>query len=368
MKSNPYRLLRSQFTFRNLSPQDTTFYKGLAILMIILHNFLHWLPPKIGENEQNFHPQRFQSFLHTFDNPEWIIQGFFSFFGHYGVQVFLFLSAYGLTKKYLNGTHPYFAYLRHRILKIYPAFLFSMVVWILYLGMIHGGVPYMIKILSSSWESLLYKLSFVANFIPHELYKINGPWWFVSLIVQFYVLFPLMFRLFQRYGAIALILLSLMGLILTATLQPYVQFPLAGTILTHLPELSLGIFFAAKGEVRLPYWLLGATALLFWLGNLYPLFWYGSFVTITLLTMVLFQLIQRTSTPWIRDKVLFVGGISMYIFYINGFMRQPWINSAKHYHLWWSNLLIALLSITIVIAVAYLMEMIAKNLKKSGKK
>ena len=87
--------------------------------MIIMHNFLHFLPPQPGENEQNFNPIRVEKYIEIiFNSPEYIFQATFSFMGHYGVQLFLFLSAYGLSVKYINSDIKYFTYLKKRIFKI----------------------------------------------------------------------------------------------------------------------------------------------------------------------------------------------------------------------------------------------------------
>ena len=347
----------------DLSPEDTTFYKGLAILMIVMHNFFHWLPPKIGENEQNFNLKRLENYIDIFSQPEYILQATFSFLGHYGVQVFLFLSAYGLTKKYFNSNISYLPYLKHRILKIYPAFLFSILIWVIYMGLTHGGIPNAIKIVLSNLDSLLYKLTFIANFIPGELYKVNGPWWFVSLIVQFYIVFPYMLSLFKKYGTAALIFLSLSSLLITAYLQPHIGFPLPGTILTHIPELSIGIFLAGKNKITINYLTVIVISIIFLLSNIYQFFWYFSFASILILILILFQIIITKSNSSMKNIILFIGSISMYIFYINGFMRQPWINSAKAYNGWDTNILICCFSITIVIAISYLMMKIANKTK-----
>ncbi len=356
--------LNKKFTFINLTPEDTTFYKGLAILMIVMHNFFHWLPPGIGENEQNFSSKRLENYIHIFDQPEFIFQATFSFLGHYGVQVFLFLSAYGLTKKYFaNSDIIYFKYLKHRILKIYPAFLFSILIWMIYIGLTHGGIPNAIKIVLSNLDSLLYKLTFIANFIPGELYKVNGPWWFVSLIIQFYIVFPYMLSLFKKYGTAALIFLSLSSLLITAYLQPHIGFPLPGTILTHISELSIGIFLAGKNKITINYLIIIIITVIFLLSNIYQFFWYFSFSSVLILILILFQTISKKSSPKIKSIILFIGSISMYIFYINGFMRQPWINSAKAYNSWDTNILICCFSIVIVIAISYLMAAIANKTK-----
>ena len=80
--------------------------RGIAIIGIFLHNFCHWLKPGIIlENEYNF------NFNFSRQMWDYLTQGgidmylpiqFFSFFGHYGVPIFLFLSGFGLVMKYEN--------------------------------------------------------------------------------------------------------------------------------------------------------------------------------------------------------------------------------------------------------------------------
>jgi hypothetical protein len=70
--------------------------KGIAILAIVLHNYFHMLWGAVGENEFDFEPGRLRSFISAVGEPDRLIQAFFSYFGHYGVLLFIFLSAYGL--------------------------------------------------------------------------------------------------------------------------------------------------------------------------------------------------------------------------------------------------------------------------------
>ncbi len=287
-------MIKRRFTFIDLSQEDTMFYKGIAILMIIMHNFFHWLTPKTGENEQYLDPNRIKIYLDTIiDQPEYFFQVTFSFLGHYGVQVFLFLSAYGLTKKYFNSNLDYGDFLKKRVLKLYPAFLLSIVLWAFYVGLKYGGP---INVINDHWQSLLYKILLIANFIPGELYAINGPWWFVSLIFQFYVIFPFMLYFFKKYGNVSLVVISVLGLAMAAYLQPLVGIQLAGTVLIHLPELSFGIFLARHKNFTLNYLSIFIIIIIFILSNFYYSFWYLSYINILILLLILFQKILLTSS------------------------------------------------------------------------
>ena len=109
-------LKNNQFTLN-----QTNIIKGIGILLIVLHNFYHTLPPILGENEFSFSNKIFLDYKNSFEsNPGSFFRIFFSYFGHLGVQIFIFFSAYGLTRKYENEEINYFEFLNKRISKIPP--------------------------------------------------------------------------------------------------------------------------------------------------------------------------------------------------------------------------------------------------------
>ena len=78
--------------------------RGIAIIGIFLHNYCHWLGMAVKENEYTFTAGNCRRLLEVMTQPDWNLPvHLLSFFGHYGVPVFLFLSAYGLVMKYENG-------------------------------------------------------------------------------------------------------------------------------------------------------------------------------------------------------------------------------------------------------------------------
>ena len=117
----------------SFSREQTEILKGIGILLIVLHNFYHNLTPLIGQNEFVFHSKTITLFLQTIVyNPQDILRAIFSYFGHYGVQIFIFFSAYGLTKKYyeknIKFNHFYVAGLTRFISPFYCVF-WSMFFW-----------------------------------------------------------------------------------------------------------------------------------------------------------------------------------------------------------------------------------------------
>lgn len=174
-----------------LSRNDTALLKGIAILMIVMHNFCHWLPGCVAENEYTFDAGRIQTYM------DYLVQGgphlvlnFFSHYGHYGVPLFLFLSGYGLVKKY-EGTKT------KTITKTMTAWKFiwdhAVKLWWLMLPAI-AIYWFCQQTMGKGWTveatDLLAMVTYTANlFYVRDL--ILGPWWFFSLILQLYVVYRL---------------------------------------------------------------------------------------------------------------------------------------------------------------------------------
>ena len=79
--------------------------RGIAILGIILHNYCHFLGFAVKENEYTFTASKPRQLLERMlmldDN---LFIHVMSYFGHYGVPVFLFISGFGLVYKYERST------------------------------------------------------------------------------------------------------------------------------------------------------------------------------------------------------------------------------------------------------------------------
>ena len=84
-----------------LSLTESKALRGIAILGIILHNYCHFLGFAVKENEYTFNvdkPMQLADRLLSLNHDLFI--HILSFFGHYGVPLFLFISGFGLVAKY----------------------------------------------------------------------------------------------------------------------------------------------------------------------------------------------------------------------------------------------------------------------------
>ena len=185
-----------------LSRTESAALRGIAILGIILHNYCHFLGFAVKENEYKFdssRPMQFFDKLFSLDSDLFI--HIFSFLGHYGVPIFLFISGYGLVKKY--EAHPQtgnenpshreghsvgFAFIRKHFLKLFRLMIIGYLVFIgVYLLRHSDGAQVY------SWDHVLTQLTMTINFFyfdPDHIIK-PGPYWYFGLMLQLYILYIL---------------------------------------------------------------------------------------------------------------------------------------------------------------------------------
>ncbi len=179
---------------RFLSRGECEAMKGLAILSIAMHNLCHLMPIARGTNEF-FFSQKFADnlweYTHRIDGNWFLVLG--SFLGQFGVQVFLFLSAYGLVQKYERGNGrgvSKWDFISHHYLKLFRLMFMGLLIAIV-CGMVMD-TRFMSKPLY--WLSQVFM---VTNVLPRpDLNIFPGPYWFLGLMVQVYVVY----RLFLHHG------------------------------------------------------------------------------------------------------------------------------------------------------------------------
>jgi len=316
--------------WRDISKTETNLFKGIAILMIVIHNFLHRFPtPK--ENEMVFFPERIFDLLSIITTePQGIIRALFSFFGHFGVQIFIFLSAYGLTKKYHNNDNNiiYFSFIKERLLKIYPMFLLALLSYLIYMSIytvFYEGLS-LLPWLQSIAKSFIFKVTLLFNLYPGQGYSLVGPWWFMSFIFQFYLVFPFMLSLYKKYGTKFLVLISCFAITLSfLTNGTFGNVSIFFTVLGHVPVLCLGMYFAKEQEVKIPNIALFALLLIYFVGNVNEQLFFVSHFCMALILIYLFTTIVKKLkvNSHLYKLFMFFGTISMPLFLVNGFLRAP---------------------------------------------
>jgi peptidoglycan/LPS O-acetylase OafA/YrhL len=255
--------------------------------------------------------------------PSLATQALFSFFGHYGVQIFVFLSAYGLAKSHWDDKPSWLSFFSGRIRKLYPSVLLVVVLWSI--GMCLGVGP--LRFCRQYALHILLMVTGLSTVLRFDLPPI-GPWWFIPFIVQFYALWPLLRRFTIRFGPGGLLLLSLASLALVVGVNPLLarcSLNLFFTPLGHLPVLCLGIF-AARYAIRIPHAVgVMSCAAVFAAGSCE---WIWIFAPLAATTAGLWA--YTTVRETLRRSVLLqrMGNYSLFVFLLNGIVRFAFIRFA----------------------------------------
>lgn len=310
----------------NLSKEQTTILKGVGILVIVLHNFIH-ITNHIGENEFDFNPERIMWLLAAIKhNYLMIINGSLSYFGFLGIEIFIFISGYGLVKQFLlKRPASYRKYIIPKLVKIYGLIFVGIVFFAILLFPIHEtSVKEFISVIKSVF--LLYN-----NFSFDTLFRYAHiiPWWFFSFIVQLYIIFPLLFHVFEKYKEKGFIGLLILSYLLIYGLQPiadYYNFPIYANFIGHLPEFLIGMGFAFFKEFRLNYKIILGCFCIFILSNFLEVVFPLLFASATILILFLCYPIYNKPSMLIKKPLLFIGGISMFMFVINSLLRVYFID------------------------------------------
>ena len=193
-----------------LNTAETAVLRGIAILVIVLHNFLHVMPQSPGENEMDFDARRGAAVveLASRTNSAATPRLLFWSFGHYGVQIFIFLSAYGLTRKFAARVPDLRRVPRKPLRKNLPAvsvghpFLPGVGRQVVRPGLDAAQCE---VLWYGKGSALLLKLTLLSSVLPEQAFRPVGPWWFVPFIFQFYAVFPLLFAAERRWGSPVLV-------------------------------------------------------------------------------------------------------------------------------------------------------------------
>ncbi|AXX89708.1 acyltransferase [Arcobacter suis] len=201
------------FTFKRAKHTDlfpvsvTQELKGLGILTVVFAHFAYMLVTNAD-----------------FLFPLSIIAGV-------GVDLFLFMSGYGLTVGMLKKPLPILEFYKRRVIKIFIPFWVAIILIFaanaIFLD-IHYSVPYMI-------QSLLGWFPTAEGFAD-----VNSPFWYITWMMMFYVLFPLVFST-KRPWLSAIILA-----VITTLIGVYNPLDMGDNWLhrLHTVAFSLGIVFA----------------------------------------------------------------------------------------------------------------------------
>ena len=189
-----------------LTIAESNALRGIAILGIILHNYCHFLGFAVKENAYTFTLSKpMMLFDRLSAGADYLFVHVMSFFGHYGVPIFLFISGFGLVRKYEQSmeasvkTSSFVKFHYFKLLRLmFLGYIAFAVVSYLHPHGYHGY----------NLSRVVAQILMYINLLPDPDHIIKpGPYWFFGLMLQLYIVYKLFLYKRSSWYTIALIAL-----------------------------------------------------------------------------------------------------------------------------------------------------------------
>jgi peptidoglycan/LPS O-acetylase OafA/YrhL/lysophospholipase L1-like esterase len=346
--------------------------KAFAILGILLNHFVE----EFGEGPWFSNPsydwppfsERISSIFPVGNNWMVVAVKFLGWLGDMGPGVFILLSGFTLALSQLRKEKSTLDFYRSRILRLFPLYIAIHIIVVAFAVL--ADFPAGFKA-----SSLYVVLSFLGlRFNDALFFFINPSWWFIWLIIQFYLFFPILFKWLQNKKLVYFIgitllitILSRMAGIFHITYSNNLYFWMTGLFAgTRLFEFSVGMALAKiisdKSEFKIaipfkPFGILLISIGIYIFGFVSSWSYLGSLISNILITIGLSGIFYvfynfGSSVKPVRETLLFIGRNSFSVFLIH----QPFMQFASE-NLQGVPKIICLIAIIIIaFPVGYLIE------------
>ena len=329
-----------------LSRAECTAMRGIAILAIVLHNYCHFIGKIVKENEYQFFTSNNDRLWHALTNPDELLPvHLLSYFGHYGVPVFLFLSGFGLVKKYeknerieelKNGSLQSFnpsilQFLKYNYLKLLRMLIVGFSLFIIVDMLTPGRFQF-------HWYNVVAQLAMYINVLPEPDRIIwPGIYWFFGLMIQLYIIYRLLLYRRNSWWVVGLIAVCWL---LQAFCDPegetlnrlrynsiggMLPFGL-GIIVARIP--NVGIFHSQRGNISFPTWEYLAALLVSSVLIVAMCFWYQTWFWIPALIIIGTIALVKIMPKWMLSVITWIGSISAAMFVAHPIARKLFITVA----------------------------------------
>ena len=352
-----------------LTRRECTAMRGIAILAIVLHNYCHFIGKIVQENEYQYLSFNNDRLWQVISNPDSLLPvHLLSYFGHYGVPVFLFLSGFGLVKKYetSHDSCPPVRFLRYSYLKLLRLLIVGFSIFICVDMVTPGRFPF-------HWDNVLAQLLMYINVLPEPEKTIwPGIYWFFGLMMQLYIVYRLLLYRRSSWWVVALIVVCWLlqvfcepdGETLNRLRYNFIggMLPFGlGLIVARIP--TLGINSSHAGNQTFPRWEYLAWLLLAILScvlvfamclNFQTWFWIPVFIIIGCVAMV------KVMPEWLMKVFIWFGGLSAAMFVAHPIARKLFITIAWKQDIYDGLMLYVIVTIALSWAVKQIIERIPK--------
>src|SRR5881398_1939077 len=289
--------------------------------------------------------------------------------GFHAVGVFIILSGWTLMQSTMRRVEAaplaWGAWYRARFLRLYPMY------WVAHL--VYLVSPFVARIEPVDSRIILSLLGLRFIDITMNFMYLNAAWWYFSMLIQFYVMFPLLFWAAQRFGPLAFLLMAcalgfFVRYLLLVVYPQHGFWVLGGFAVCRLPEFALGMalgMWHKRSPARIEWFLLRGVGLLAGL-LLYPaaLWLYHNGVTYVFVDFAtgaccLLEIVGVAGIIWRFRNVAKVFGLVGAFSYGLYLIHQPyviWLGLRIRPISSWSFLLIFVATLSVLSAWGILLE------------
>lgn len=312
----------------DLSRRASVIARGIAILLIMLHNLVHIFPGIINECEFDFNPYLNQSFFEHLDlkNPH-LIYDLLSFIGWYGVPVFIFLSGFGLARKY--GRNPEFktrSFIRNNWKKLFLLMLPAVIIFCC--GEVYESFRNSAPINFTSLIRMAIPLTELNGFFECVWSTVPGVYWYLGLTFELYLIYALSVR---GKSLIYIWFLTIICYVVTVIMVYHPEASINGMSWVHylrhnftgwMLPFAIGLSFGRSSGIRLYQILIAVIicGILFLplLNN--PVGWQAAAVSAVVVIIFAAMLIDKI--PYVSNIFWWVGAYSAYIYIVHPIVRH----------------------------------------------
>ena len=358
-----------------LSRAECTAMRGIAILAIVLHNYCHFIGKIVKENEYQFFTSNNDRLWNAIINPDELLPvHLLSYFGHYGVPVFLFLSGLGLVKKYEQGDNKIstLPFIRYNYLKLLRMLIVGFSLFIIVDILTPGRFQF-------HWYNVVAQLLMYINVLPEPDRIIwPGIYWFFGLMIQLYIVYRVLLYRQKNIWVIALIAVCWLLQVFCdpegETLNRLRYNFIGGMLPFGLGILfakffdkrsgkavpNVGTFYSQRGNNSFPTWeyfaaLLVSTALIVAMS-----FWYQSWFFVPVFIIIGTIALVKVMPKWMLSIITWVGSLSAAMFVAHPIARKLFIIVAWKQDIYDGLMLYVIAVIALSWAVKQLLDRIPK--------
>ncbi len=354
-----------------LTREECTAMRGIAILSIMLHNYCHFIGRIVKENEYQFFTSNNEGLWRVLTHPDTLLPvHLLSYFGHYGVPVFLFLSGFGLVMKYEHKTQERIGvvpFVRYNYLKLLRMLIVGFTLFVIVDVVTPGRFQY-------HWDNVIAQLLMYINVLPTPDKIIwPGIYWFFGLMIELYIVYRL---LLYRQKSWAVVLLVAVCWLLQVFCDPEGETlnRLRYNFIGGMLPFGAGILLARVTRNETPAFLTGNShspygKLLVWLGSLLVCmilvfvmcFNYQSWLWIPLLVVIGTIALVKTMPQWLLSLCVWFGGISAAMFVAHPIARKLFISVALRQDIYDGLMLYVVVTIALSWAVKKVIDHIPSS-------